>query len=123
MICPKGGECNKNIGELEQLIKRCDAETLATVTTQLMLKQLSTREVQRTVDGTSTSHLTRILELMNKRCPSCKRVFDEFDGCLSVRCDGLNGCGKVFCGACFLQFNDAHEHARSVHGDVYKRQW
>ena len=121
VMCPKGDECSKNIGELERLIKYCDKETLATVTAQLMLKQLSHRDAHDR-DEPQTSHVTRILELMNKKCPSCKRVFDEFDGCLSVSCDGINGCGQVFCGACFLPFADAHAHANMVHGNVFMSQ-
>merc|ERR1712218_320546 len=52
-----------------------------------------------------------IESILNLKCPKCKAVFLDFEGCMSVRC-GRIGCGISFCGWCQKDCgNNAHAHA------------
>lgn len=37
--------------------------------------------------------------IMNLRCPRCRQVFDDFDGCCALQCSRV-GCGCYFCAYC-----------------------
>ncbi len=68
---------------------------------------------------TLEDHLRTIEEQLNKQCPHCHTVFFEFDGCMAVQCGNCHG---LFCGGCFAacqSSDEAHIHARRVHGDFW----
>eukprot|EP00732_Lithocolla_globosa_P000298 Lithocolla_globosa_v1_NODE_82_length_6720_cov_15.294779.p1 type:complete len:1901 gc:universal NODE_82_length_6720_cov_15.294779:819-6521(+) len=55
--------------------------------------------------------LNYILEtILNLRCPRCRTVFFDFDGCLALYC-GNNSCKAGFCALCLKdEGEDAHQH-------------
>jgi hypothetical protein len=58
-------------------------------------------------------------EVVNLRCPRCKTVFLDYEGCDALTC-GVAGCGCAFCALCLKDCgNDAHPHVREAdhHGD------
>lgn len=49
------------------------------------------------------------VEALDSRCPSCRRVFVDFDGCAALYCS----CGTYFCALCLCECADrasAHAH-------------
>jgi hypothetical protein len=72
-------------------------------------------------------HLKREIceEILNVRCPRCKIVFVDFDGCFALTC-GNNTCRAGFCAWCQQDCgSDAHGHVphcpegnRNVYGDI-----
>jgi hypothetical protein len=51
-------------------------------------------------------------EILNLRCPRCKLVFFDFDGCMALKCK-RPGCGCEFCAYCQKDCgSDAHPHVR-----------
>jgi len=53
-----------------------------------------------------------IENLLNLKCPRCKAVFADFNGCMALTCNRA-GCGSGFCAWCLKDCgNDAHEHLR-----------
>ena len=62
--------------------------------------------------------------ILNLRCPRCKHVFVDFDGCFALTCV-YQGCGASFCAWCLRDCGgDAHthvancleNHTKTVHG-------
>ena len=59
-------------------------------------------------------------ELLPLRCPSCRIVFLDYDGCDALTCER---CGSGFCALCLeLCGRDAHAHVFQRHGQVYGGQ-
>ena len=60
-------------------------------------------------------------EMLNVACPACDEILDPRpDGCIAMRC---GHCHAAFCWACFADdFDDAHQHAISDHGDYFPPQ-
>merc|ERR1711998_132824 len=55
-------------------------------------------------------HLRAIEDALNTRCPRCKSVFYDFNGCYALTC-GNGNCGIGFCGFCLADCGrDAHRH-------------
>jgi hypothetical protein len=58
-----------------------------------------------------------LCEELNMRCPRCKVVFYDYDGCNALTCT----CRAAFCAICLKDCgSDAHSHVR-VHGDLYNK--
>jgi predicted Zn-ribbon and HTH transcriptional regulator len=58
-------------------------------------------------------------EVVNLRCPRCRAVFADYDGCDALKCP-MAGCGCGFCALCLADCGaDAHQHvaAANHHGD------
>ena len=54
-----------------------------------------------------------IEDLVSLRCPRCKQVFAEYDGCAALTC-GKAGCNAPFCALCLTDTGvDAHEHVKT----------
>ena len=54
-----------------------------------------------------------IEELMDLRCPKCRNVFDDFEGCAALKCQYAN-CNASFCAFCLVDCDaDAHAHVRT----------
>jgi hypothetical protein len=54
-----------------------------------------------------------IEEMMDLRCPRCRAVFGDFDGCAALTC-GAAQCRAGFCALCLKDCGgDAHGHVRS----------
>lgn len=52
-------------------------------------------------------------EVLNLRCPGCKAVFLDFDGCFALKC-AVNSCRKGFCAWCLMNCGaDAHAHVNT----------
>ena len=55
----------------------------------------------------------QIEELMDLRCPKCKRVFGDYTGCAALTC-AYAGCNAHFCALCLKDCGqDAHPHVRT----------
>lgn len=71
----------------------------------------SCREMQ---DGNSTDvrqHAAVLNELLNLRCPRCKTVFLDFEGCFALTC---GTCNAHFCAWCFhVSDGDVHPHVKA----------
>lgn len=49
-------------------------------------------------------------DVLNLRCPACKTVFTDFEGCFALTC-GSNTCRRAFCAWCLQDCgHDAHAH-------------
>ena len=84
-------------GEFEQWKKRFEAELAAK------------SESERRALGARR----HIEEMMDLRCPKCRRVFGEFLGCAALTC-AYAGCGAHFCAFCLVDCGaDAHPHVRT----------
>ena len=60
--------------------------------------------------------LLLIEECLNIRCPRCKAVFLDFDGCLALPC-GNRACGAGFCALCLAGESPRHQTPPGVrHG-------
>ncbi len=58
------------------------------------------------------AHVNALGEALSLRCPLCKAVWAEFDGCCSVTCANPACTPAVFCGWCCQDCTpDAHSHA------------
>lgn len=62
-------------------------------------------------------------EVLNLKCPNCRLVFVDYDGCHAVRCESRAnsqyGCKSYFCPICLQVFADSgatHNHIRTAHG-------
>lgn len=56
-------------------------------------------------------------EQLNMRCPSCQRVFIDYEGCNALTCP----CGTAFCAVCLQDCGtNAHAHART-HGNLFDK--
>jgi hypothetical protein len=54
--------------------------------------------------------------ILNLRCPRCKSVFIDFDGCMALTCTYRN-CGAGICGYCLVDCGyDAHAHVNQCGG-------
>ena len=52
-------------------------------------------------------------EMMDLRCPKCRRVFAQYTGCAALTC-AYAGCGAHFCALCLADCGgDAHAHVRT----------
>jgi len=62
-------------------------------------------------EALARAHCDRIVEdIVNLRCPACRLVFADFDGCLALTCASAV-CRAHFCAWCLVQFdNDAETH-------------
>lgn len=84
--------------------KKVTPEIEKTLRLQLEAEALKTAE-QRMIDEASRK-ITE--DILNKKCPRCGQVFDDFDGCFALRC---NNCPCAFCACCLKDCgNDAHRH-------------
>lgn len=68
----------------------------------------------------STDQARRIFneltEKINLKCPRCKAVFNDYDGCNALTC-ALPACQAGFCAICLKDCgHDAHQHIHDVHG-------
>ena len=60
----------------------------------------------------------RVVELLNLKCPRCKMVFHDYDGCNALKC----ACEASFCAICLKDCgSDAHAHVRQTHGDLFDK--
>jgi AAA domain len=64
---------------------------------------------------------TALSEELCMRCPRCKFVFDEYDGCNALICANVK-CKAAICAVCLEDCgSDAHPHVRSEHGDYFDK--
>jgi hypothetical protein len=93
----------RNDTEQEELAKRM-AEARALNDKAEKLRQMR----QRIID-----------EVMYLRCPRCRTVFVDYDGCDALSC-AQRGCGCHFCALCLEDCgSDAHKHVNEKHGSVF----
>ncbi len=58
-------------------------------------------------------------ERLNLKCPRCKAVFNDYDGCDALTC-AVPSCRAAFCAICLQDCGqDAHAHVRTNHGSFY----
>ncbi|GKY95983.1 hypothetical protein MPSEU_000558800 [Mayamaea pseudoterrestris] len=61
-----------------------------------------------------------LTERLNMRCPRCKTVFFDYDGCNALSCVS---CSAAFCAICLHDCDDdAHGHVRESHGELYNKK-
>eukprot|EP00942_MAST-04A_sp_MAST-4A-sp1_P008605 g8605.t1 len=54
-----------------------------------------------------------IVDITYLKCPRCKRVFLDYNGCAALTCSGEGGCGAHFCALCQIDCGaDAHSHVK-----------
>ena len=64
-----------------------------------------------------------IEEMMDLRCPQCRKVFGEYTGCAALICD-YAGCNARFCALCLADCGaDAHEHVRNCRLNPQRGQY
>ena len=58
---------------------------------------------------------------INLKCPRCKMVFTDYDGCNALSC-GVSACRAAFCAICLEDCGaDAHSHVRTRHGNLFDK--
>jgi phosphoribosyl-ATP pyrophosphohydrolase len=63
----------------------------------------------------------KLSEQLNMKCPRCKQVFFDYDGCNALRC-GNSECRAAFCAVCLIDCkDDAHSHINQAHGNVFDK--
>ena len=73
---------------------------------QLELKKLTEMDEQQREVLSAHRHITE--NIINLKCPRCKAVFVDFEGCFAVKC---SSCPCGFCAWCFADCgSDAHPH-------------
>ena len=75
---------------------------------------------KETIDMSKVESTVRKIreEALCERCPRCKKVFDEWNGCNALTCS----CGCAFCAVCLEDCgSDAHAHVAREHGDLFDR--
>ena len=68
--------------------------------------------LQRMSEEQREVHMARIQieSMLNLKCPRCKAVFLDFNGCMALNCSAA-GCGCGFCAWCLQDCGqDAHQH-------------
>ena len=61
-----------------------------------------------------------LAELLLMKCPRCKKAFYDYDGCNALTCVS---CAAGICAICLADCeNDAHEHVRNLHGDLFDKK-
>jgi len=61
-----------------------------------------------------------LAELLLMKCPRCKNAFYDYDGCNALTCAS---CAAGICAICLADCgNDAHEHVRNLHGDLFDKK-
>ena len=89
-----------------QIAKEMELEMKKRLEAELKRLEAMTEE-QRKIDKARRD----IEGMLNLKCPRCKAVFLDFDGCMSITC-GQIGCGIAFCRWCQKDCDrDAHAHA------------
>jgi len=80
----------------------------------LRLEEALKAERERSlIELTVRMHHDEIIDLLNMRCPSCQKVFVDWDGCTALSCVH---CSSWFCAYCFhLDENshDSHQHVQN----------
>lgn len=68
------------------------------IRTYRLEKDLERKRIQQRYEcmGMLDKVRVQIEELVDRRCPKCKKVYYEFDGCCALTCD----CGAFFCALC-----------------------
>ena len=62
-----------------------------------------------------------ITDEINLRCPKCKMVFNDYDGCNALVCASQT-CRAAFCAICLKDCgSDAHPHVLTQHGDYFDK--
>jgi len=60
-------------------------------------------------------------ERLNLKCPRCKAVFNDYEGCNALSC-GVPSCKAAFCAICLVDCgHDAHAHVLKAHGDYFDK--
>lgn len=63
-----------------------------------------------------------ISDEINLRCPRCKVVFHDYDGCNALSC-AVSTCKAAFCAICLKDCGkDAHPHVLKEHGDYFDKK-
>ena len=58
----------------------------------------------------------QLSECLNMKCPRCRQVFDDYDGCNALTCGNVD-CGAAICAICLKDCgSDAHGHVQANHG-------
>ncbi len=87
-----------------------------------MVKKSAAKSELTEISARATKIFNEITESINLRCPRCKMVFHDYDGCNALTCASPK-CRAAFCAICLQDCgNDAHAHVRSRHGDLFDRQ-
>jgi len=63
-----------------------------------------------------------ITDEINLRCPRCKMVFNDYDGCNALVC-AYHTCKAAFCAICLQDCgSNAHPHVLTAHGDYFDKK-
>ena len=63
----------------------------------------------------------QLSERINLKCPRCKTVFVDYDGCNALNC-AVPSCLAAFCAICLKDCgSDAHAHLRDAHGGYFDK--
>lgn len=83
------------------------------------------RDASRDRAEKTSDHARRLFneltEKINLKCPRCKAVFSDYEGCNALTCS-VPSCRAGFCAICLQDCgNDAHQHIYTVHGDAFDK--
>mmetsp|Transcript_3022 Transcript_3022/g.8731 ORF Transcript_3022/g.8731 Transcript_3022/m.8731 type:complete len:1063 (+) Transcript_3022:1610-4798(+) len=80
------------------------------------LKRGASRDRASKVSDQARRLFNELTEKINLKCPRCKTVFNDYDGCNALSC-GVPTCRAGFCAVCLKDCgSDAHKHIHDVHG-------
>jgi hypothetical protein len=78
------------------------------------------RALMSTYEDKAQKLFLEVSEWLNMKCPRCKVVFDDYDGCNALTCSNPI-CEASFCSVCLQDCGtDAHPHALS-HGNLFDK--
>lgn len=80
------------------------------------LKRNASREYAEKSTDQARRLFNELTEKINLKCPRCKTVFNDYDGCNALTC-ALPTCRAGFCAICLEDCgHDAHQHIHDAHG-------
>jgi AAA domain len=105
-------------------IRHIEDELRSKVEYDIELKQLRRERSKVAMEGhkdRANELFTALSEQLCMRCPRCKFVFDEYDGCNALICANVK-CKAAICAVCLEDCGvDAHQHVGEKHGDVFNK--
>jgi|AntRauTorckE5430_2_1112549.scaffolds.fasta_scaffold02718_5 hypothetical protein len=86
-----------------------------------MVKKESAKQIVSETNVRARHIFNDLTEKINLKCPRCKAVFHDYDGCNALIC-GSASCKAAFCAICLEDCGrDAHAHVRANHGSLFDK--
>ena len=86
-----------------------------------MVKKERAKQISNETNVKARQIFNILTEEINLKCPKCKAVFHDYDGCNALIC-GAVSCKAAFCAICLEDCGrDAHSHVHEKHGSLFDK--